>query len=82
VISYSTDFTTDYVNEYAPFDKLHKLTQSPSLHWTAHHLNGGYRNEENCISGFNLVVLDVDGGVNISTVRLLLKGYKYLLYTT
>ena len=82
VISYSTDITTDYANEYAPFDKLHKLTQAPSLHWTAHHLNGGYRNEENCIPGFNLVVLDVDGGVNISTVKLLLKGYKYLLYTT
>jgi hypothetical protein len=45
-------------------------------------LNGGYRNEENCIPGFNLVVIDVDGGVNISTVKLLLKNYKFLIYTT
>jgi hypothetical protein len=82
VLSYSSDITTDYRNEYAPFEKLHQLTQAPGLHWVAHHLNGGYRNEENCIPGFNLVVIDVDGGVNISTVKLLMKNYKYLIYTT
>lgn len=82
VLSYSSDITTDYRNEYAPFDQLHRLTQADGLHWVAHHLNGGYRNEENCIPGFNLVVVDVDGGVNISTVKLLLSSYKYLLYTT
>jgi hypothetical protein len=82
VVSYSTDITTDYVNETAPFDKLHKLTQASGLHWVAHHLNGGYRNEENCIPGFNLVVIDVDGGVSLSTVKLLMKNYKYLIYTT
>lgn len=82
VISYSTDMTTDYRNEVAPFDKLHKLTQAPGLHWVAHHLNGGYRNEENCIAGFNLAVIDVDGGCNVSTAKLLLKNHKFLLYTT
>jgi hypothetical protein len=82
VVSYSTDITTDYRNEYAPFDSLHKLTQAPGLHWVAHHLNGGYRNEENCMPGFNLVVIDVDGGVSMSTVKLLLKNYKFLIYTT
>lgn len=82
VVAYSTDITTDYSNERAPFDKLHKLTQAPGIHWVAHHLNGGYRNEENCLAGFNLAVIDVDGGVNISTARLLLKNYKFLLYTT
>ena len=82
VMAYSQDMTTDYRNEYAPFDQLHKLTQAPGMHWVAHHLNGGYRNEENCIPGCNLVVIDVDGGVNISTVKLLLKNYKFLLYTT
>jgi hypothetical protein len=82
VLSYSTDITTDYRNEYAPFEKLHQLTQAPGLHWVAHHLNGGYRNEENCIPGFNLVVIDVDGGVSMSTVKLLMKNYKFLIYTT
>ena len=82
VISYSQDITTDYANEHAPFDQLHKLTQAPNMHWVAHHLNGGYRNEENAIPGFNLVVIDVDGGVSMSTAKLLLKNYKYLMYTT
>lgn len=82
IVSYSTDITTDYRNERPAFDQLHKLTNAPGMHWVAHHLNGGYRNEENCIAGFNLVVVDVDGGVNISTAKLLLKNYKFLLYTT
>lgn len=82
VIAYSQDITTDYANEHAPFDQLHKLTQAPGMHWVAHHLTGGYRNEENCIPGFNLVVIDVDGGVSMSTAKLLLKNYKYLMYTT
>ena len=82
VVSYSTDMTTDYRNETAPFDKLHLLTEAPSLHWVAHHLHGGYRNEENCIPGFNLAVIDIDGLVNMSTAQLLLRDYKYLMYTT
>ena len=82
VVSYSSDITTDYRNEYAPFDQLHKLVQAPGMHWVAHHLNGGYRNEENCIPGFNLVVIDVDGGVNINVVKTLLSKYQFLIYTT
>ena len=82
VLSYSTDITEGYQNEYAPFDQLHRLTQAPGMHWVAHHLNGGYRNEENCVPGFNLVVVDVDGGVNMSTAKMLLKNYKFLVYTT
>ena len=82
IISYSTDFTTDYASERAPFDQLHKLTQASGMHWTNHHLIDGYRNEDNCIPGFNLAVIDVDGGVALSTAKLLLKDYKFLIYTT
>lgn len=81
-VAYSTDITEGYINEYAPWEKLHVLTQKQGLHWVAHHLTDGYRNEENCIAGFNLVVIDVDGGVGLSTVQLLLKNYTYLIYTT
>jgi hypothetical protein len=82
IVSYSQDMTTDYSNETAPFDQLHKLTQANGIHWVSHHLNGGYRNEENCIPGFNLVVVDVDGGISMNSAKLLLKNYKYLMYTT
>jgi len=82
VIAYSTDMARDYNNETAPFNQLHKLTQVDGMHWVNHHLEGGYRNEENCIPGFNLIVIDVDGGIAISTAKILLKAYKFLLYST
>ena len=81
-IAYSTDIAVDYQNDYAPFDQLHKLTQAQGMHWVSHHMTGGHRAEENAIPGFNLVVLDVEGSVNLSTAKLLLKDYKFLLYTT
>jgi hypothetical protein len=81
-ISYSNDITTGYQNTQAPFDKLYKLMQSPNLHWLNHHVTDGYRDDKHIIKGFNLVVLDIDDGVPIPTVQLLLEKYKYLLYTT
>lgn len=81
-VAYSTEITENYHNELAPFDQLHKLTQAPNLHWVSHHLTGGYRNEENCIPGTSMLVIDVDGGVSMSTAQLLLKDYKFLMYTT
>jgi hypothetical protein len=82
IVSYSEDMAAGYQNEYAPFDQLHKLTQLQGMHWVAHHFNNGHRTEENAIPGFNLIVVDIDGGVNMSTAQLLLKNYKYLMYTT
>lgn len=82
IVSYSDDIAYNYQNERAPFDMLHKLTQAQGLHWVNHHLLNGHRAEEDVIAGFNLVVVDVDGGVNMSTAQLLLKNYKYLMYTT
>ena len=82
IVAYSSDITTDYRNEVAPFDQLHKLTQAQGLHWVSHHLTSGYRDEEHVMPGFNLVVLDVDGGVNLSTVKMLMSKYQYLIYTT
>jgi hypothetical protein len=42
----------------------------------------GRRNEENCLPGCNLAVIDVDGTINIDTAEMLLADYTYLLYTT
>jgi uncharacterized protein YqgQ len=82
IVSYSQDIAVGYMNELAPFDQLHKLTNAPNLHWTSHHLVDGHRSEDSSIAGFNLVVLDVDKGVSLHTVQKLLKNYKYLIYTT
>ncbi len=60
----------------------------PGHHWINHALPRGnaaegHRTEENCLPGFNLLVLDVDGkGVTMDMARELLKGYAFVLYTT
>lgn len=82
IVSYSNHEAYDYRNEVAPFDKLHILTQNDGLHWVNHHLEGGHRKEENAIPEFNMVVIDVDGGVALNTAKLLLKDYKAMYYTT
>jgi len=94
IVSYSSDMTEGYKNDYAPFEKLHKLVELPGMHWLNHHLKGGdvlnsstnsfsgYRRDDNCVQGFNLLVLDIDGTVQLSTAQMLLKGYKALYYTT
>lgn len=84
IVSYTNnvDMTSDFKNERCPWDKLHRLTQLNDFHWINHHLHGGYREEQNAINGFNMIVLDIDGTVNLSTARLLLKDYKALYYTT
>jgi len=42
----------------------------------------GYRSADTTIKGFNLIVIDVDEGIDINTAKLVLKDYKYLMYTT
>ena len=78
----STNMTSNYRNEVAPFDKLGKLLTAKGFHWLNHHVSDGYRKEENAIKGFNLLVLDVDGTCNLSTAKMLLKDYKAIYYTT
>lgn len=86
-LSYSDHWAYNYQAEVVPFDELHNLTQADGMHWTNHHFkNGdkaqGHRAEENVLSGFNLVVLDIDKGVSLDTAHELLRDYKFLTYTT
>lgn len=82
IIAHSGDLASGYVPDYAPFDKLDRLTQQPNYNWTNHHLIDNYRKEDNAKPGFNMVVLDIDDGTPIDTVRLLLKDYTYHIHTT
>ena len=81
-LSWSNDIAAGYVYDPAPFDQLHNLTQSKDLHWCNHAFNGGKRNEDSAIAGFNMIVLDIDDGVPMSTAKELLSDYKALFYTT
>lgn len=81
-VSWSKDIATGYQSDCAKFEDLYKLTQTDGLHWCTHNFKGGHRSEESALNGFNLVVLDVDHGVNLSTAKMLLSEYKAMFYTT
>lgn len=81
-ISYSEHWAYNYLNEVVPFDKLHILTQTSGMHWCSHHFMKGHRAEENVISGFNCIVIDVDGAISLDMAHDLLKEYKFMTYTT
>lgn len=82
IISYSDHFAHNYVNDIAPFDQLDQLIKLKDHHFLNHQLKNGHRTAENTIPGFNMVVLDVDGGTSIDLVKELLEDYTYLIYTT
>jgi hypothetical protein len=81
-ISYGTKLAEDYFNDTAKFDEIHNLTQLDGYHFTNHKLIDGYRKEENCIPGCDMIILDIDGTTTIETATNLFKDYKFHLYTT
>lgn len=87
IMSWSDDYAYNYLNETGPFEDLYRMTQAPDLHFLNHHLvagdkQEGHRQDKNIIVGFNMIVIDIDGGVSVDTAAALMSGYKYLLYTT
>lgn len=82
-IAHSHELAFNYHQEFAPFDALWKLTQIPNgYNWINHWVKGGHREETQCIPGFNVIVVDVDGYASMKTAMQLLDGYKALYYTT
>lgn len=82
ILSFSKEITENYKNQIVSFDKIDKLLTKDNYHWLSHHLIDGYRKEDNCQAGFNLLVLDIDGTCSLNTAQLLLKGYKAIFQTT
>jgi len=81
-ISYSTDIAVDYIAGFAPFDELDKVVKLPGYHYAAHHFIDGKRNSASVVPGFNLVMIDVDSGISLSSAKMLLKDYKCMYATT
>lgn len=82
IVSYSNNWAYDYAGERVPFDELHRLMTADDMHWCNHHFRAEHRLEENVVPGFNMLVLDVDGGISAEMVHELLKDIKHLTYTT
>jgi hypothetical protein len=81
-VAYSTDITHNFKADVARFDQLHKMTCAKGIHYTAHSFENGHRAGDNALPGFDLVILDIDHGIQISTVQTLLQEYSYLIATT
>lgn len=82
LVSYSTDLAEGYKPDASKFSKLHLLTNAKDMHWCNHYFESRHRKEDNAIPGFNIIVLDVDHGVALSTAQMMLKEYTALFYTT
>ncbi|MDR5839307.1 primase C-terminal domain-containing protein [Caballeronia sp. LZ034LL] len=85
--SYSDNWAYEYQGEQQPFSELHNLMLADDgkggpMHWANHHFKNRHRAEENVVPGFNLLVLDIDGGVSLDVVHELMKDYKFMTYTT
>ena len=81
-LSYSDNFAYQYTAEKAPFERLYELVTMENMHWCNHNFVKEHRSEESAIPGFDMIVIDVDGGVRLETVHALLKDYKFMTYTT
>lgn len=82
IFSYSDHFAYDYEPQEQPLDKLPVLLGQKDFHWANHRFEGEHRSEEKAIPGFNMLVVDVDGGVRLDAVHELLADYTFVTATT
>lgn len=82
IVSYSSHWAYNFLEERVPFHQLHVLTQAQGMHWANHHFKNQHRSEETVLPGFNMIVIDVDEGTSLATAHELMRGYKFLTYTT
>ena len=81
-LSYSQEISDGYQNVRPAFKDLHQLFTLDSRNWCNHHVISDHRCEDSMQNGFDMVVLDVDGGTTIQQVQNLLQEYTYAIHTT
>lgn len=91
IFSYSHHYAYHFKSEQRPWDQFSKVALAREVqddgteldyHWCNHHFRNNHRAEENIISGFNLVPIDVDKNATLAQVMELMKEYKFFVYTT
>ena len=94
MFSMSDHFAYDYEPVTQPLENLEKLFKAPNFHWCNHQFEGEHRSEDKVISGFNMLVIDIDGherdkegnviqnGPILDQVHTLLDDYTFATYTT
>lgn len=79
---YSDGLDDDGKPEQCGFSDIGELTTAKGMHWTTHRFVEGHRKGTNVIAGFDVLVLDVDEGIDIKTAQLLMQEYTYHIHTT
>lgn len=88
IVAYSQSWSSDYLNAdgkestHISFENLPKLLTLDGYHWINHYSVNGNRQQSDMIEGFNLITLDIDSGVSLEDVKVLLKDYSYIIHTT
>ena len=88
IIAYSQSWSSDYLNAdgkeapYISFENLPKFLTMDGYHWINHYSQTGNRQQSDMIEGFNMITLDIDSGVSLDDVRVLLQDYEYIIHTT
>ncbi len=80
-LSVSNDLAYDYEPKVGEWDNMHKVLSS-GLEWTVHHFEDKHRTSDKVIKGFNLLVIDVDDGVQLALAQSLMSNYKYVCHHT
>lgn len=83
-LAYSQHLADGYTNEYVDWNDptFEAFLSNGSYGWTNHFTSTGKRLEDDMMTGFNMIVLDVDTGNYLNQVKEILKEYEYLIYTT
>lgn len=81
-LSYSAHPAYNYEPTIGHFDQLNNLFKVPDLNFCVHAFENNHRSQANAIPGFNLIVLDVDGGIPLTLAQDMLKDITYKIYTT
>ena len=82
ILSHGPGLAEGYSNELAPWNKIENLLTLDDYNWVNHQLHSDTRAESEIIPGFNMVVLDVDGGTPIYATQAYLSDYEYVICTT
>ena len=82
IISYSDHYAYNYLNDYGPWNNMEVVFSSANTHWCNHHFTDGNRCTEKALYPFNMVVVDVDSGISLTSAQELLHEYNYIMYTT
>ena len=83
MFSYSTDMSEGYyTNTEGTWKDFYKVLSADGLCYSAHSFKGNKRSNETALTGFQLIILDIDGGVDLETAKILFDEYTYLIATT